>query len=161
MEARKFAEIEAENAELRKFRNQFDKVFDASYELAEDIVRHHITSGAVFGLTPDHKWKEHSKPLDVVADLAQAIAAAKAALMPDDLDIEDFRPMVAAIGVGIKADDKTMAGLMQAAKIGWEYGSGRKIRNKRLRLTGSGSRSDSYDLSPTDPHHGGKIWKRE
>ena len=31
---------------------------------------------------------------------------------------------VANVGVGIGADDRTMAGLMQAAKVGWEYGSG-------------------------------------
>ena len=39
--------------------------------------------------------------------------------------------------IGIGADDRTMAGLMQAAKVGWEYGSGRKVRKPGVRLIGS------------------------
>lgn len=129
--------LNIENAALRKFRDQFNKVFDASYALAEDIMRHHITSGAVFGLTPDHEWKATSKPLDVVADLAQAIAAAKASSLSDEPSMSDLRQMVAEIGVGIKADDRAMSGLMQAAKTGWEYGSGRKVRRRGPPLVGS------------------------
>ena len=51
--------------------------------------------------------------------------------------LDDFRQMVAAIAVGIHADERTMQGLMQAAKIGWEYGSGRKVRKPSVRLVGS------------------------
>ena len=54
-----------------------------------------------------------------------------------DPSLSDFRQMVAAIGVGIEADERTMSGLMQAAKIGWEYGSGRKVRRRSVPLVGS------------------------
>ena len=40
----------------------------------------------------------------------------------------ELQSWVAAIGVGIGADHKTLQGLKQAAKIGWERGSGRKWR---------------------------------
>lgn len=56
---------------------------------------------------------------------------------PADPTLDDLRQMVAAIAVGIGADDRTMAGLMQAAKVGWEYGSGRKVRKRGVRLIGS------------------------
>lgn len=54
-----------------------------------------------------------------------------------DLTLDDFRQMVAAIAVGIGADDRTMAGLMQAARIGWEVGSGRRVRKPGVRFVGS------------------------
>lgn len=50
--------------------------------------------------------------------------------------LADLRQMVAAIGVAIRADDATMSCLMQACKIGWEVGSGRKIRH-RVKLRAS------------------------
>ena len=52
---------------------------------------------------------------------------------------DDFRQMVAAIAVGINADERTMQGLIQAAKVGWEYGSGRKVRKPGVLLRGSNS----------------------
>lgn len=57
--------------------------------------------------------------------------------MTDDFTLDDFRQMVAAIAVGIQADERTMRGLMEAAKIGWEYGSGRKVRRKGVKIVGS------------------------
>lgn len=69
---------------------------------------------------------------DVAADRIEALSFEQA-----QPSLSDFRQMVASIGVGIGADDKVMAGLMQAARIGWEYGSKRKLRNKNIRLSGS------------------------
>jgi hypothetical protein len=43
----------------------------------------------------------------------------------------DFRNIVAAIGAGIDADEKTMAALAQAARLGWEYGCGRRPKSRR------------------------------
>lgn len=57
--------------------------------------------------------------------------------MSDEPSKSDLRQMVAAIAVGIEADERTMSGLMQAAKIGWEYGSGRKVRKRGVPLRGS------------------------
>lgn len=57
--------------------------------------------------------------------------------MSDEPTKDALRQMVAAIAVGIGADDKVMSGLMQAARIGWEYGSGRKVRRAGVQLRGS------------------------
>jgi len=69
---------DAEIEQLRRFRDQFNEVFDDAYKLAEAIVRPHMTTVGVFGVQPDHRFKEDARPLAVVADLAQAIAAARA-----------------------------------------------------------------------------------
>ncbi len=50
---------------------------------------------------------------------------------------DELRTWVAAIAVGIAADEKTMSGLMQAAKVGWERGSGKRHRLVTPALRGS------------------------
>lgn len=72
--------LTAERNAFKQFRDRFNEVFDDSYRLAESIVRHHTDSPAIFGLQPDHRFRENASPLDVAADLGQAIAAAKAGM---------------------------------------------------------------------------------
>jgi len=62
---------------LREFRDQFNAVYDDAWKLAQEIVKHHIDSPAIFGLQPDHRFRETASPLDVAADLAKAISAAR------------------------------------------------------------------------------------
>ena len=72
---------------------------------------------------------------------AAAMGAAEDALqclaITEEPSKDDLRQMVAAIAVGIDADDRAMAGLMQAARLGWEYGSGKRVRRPGVRLVGN------------------------
>jgi Lar family restriction alleviation protein len=69
----------AEIAAQKAFIDKFNEVYDHNSKIADKIVAHHTTTPAIYGLQPDHKFKEGASPLDVAADIASALSALSAA----------------------------------------------------------------------------------
>jgi hypothetical protein len=68
-------------AEFFKLRKEMDRLADwiTRAELdAEKMIRPHLTTGGVFGITPDHKFKpESGVPFALVEQITQAILSAQ------------------------------------------------------------------------------------
>lgn len=68
-------------AEFFKLRKEMDRLADwiTRAELdAEKMVRPHLTTGGVFGITPDHKFKpESGVPFALVEQITQALLRAQ------------------------------------------------------------------------------------
>lgn len=67
-------------AEFERIRGEYHKLSDfwsAAVTDAERIVRPYLHTGAVFGVTPDHRFNENlaSIPFNLTGDIAKAIAA--------------------------------------------------------------------------------------
>lgn len=65
-------------ATQKAFIDKFNEVYDSNSKIAEKIVAHHTVTPAIYGLQPDHRFKENASPLDVAADIASALSALSA-----------------------------------------------------------------------------------
>lgn len=116
---------------------EYDPDFDL-FDVAADRIEGLLNaiSQAYDALGNEDACEPYQDASDILSPIIQVIDLTSPPVMYEP-SLADLRQMVAAIGIGIKADDKTMSGLMQAARIGWDYGFGRKVRMKGVRLTGS------------------------